>query len=102
MSRLASRKQTLIDESERNRARMVEDLVWISTSTRALSEKARIFGLIASSAATLLAGLVAYKRRSKQIADSKPSWPQSILAGAGLLSTLWLAFQSQKDGQNHG
>ena len=100
MRRLQDRKQALIAESELNRARMVEDLLWMSSSSRAFSEKARTFGLIASSTATLVAGLAAYQRRKKQVAGAKPSWPQTILAAAGVASTIWLAVQSQKNGQN--
>jgi hypothetical protein len=100
VTRLESRKQALIAQSELNRARMVADLVWMSSSARALSEKARTLGLIASSTATLVAGLAAYQRRNKQVAAAKPSWPQTILAGAGLASSIWLAIQSQKSGPN--
>ena len=52
-------------------------------------------GGIASSAAALLAGLAALRRKKAAPADEKPSWLQTIFKGAGLVSTLWLAFRSR-------
>ena len=47
---------------------------------------------MASSAAVLVTGLAAF-RRGKSAAAAKPSWLQTMLKGAGLISTLWLAFR---------
>ena len=61
---------------------------------RTITDRARSFGVIASSAAGLVAGLAAFGRAKPVDAGAKPSWLQSILKGAGLVSTLWLAFRS--------
>ena len=92
---LASRKQLLIAESELNRAQLVGDMTALATDVCALAVRAQSFGSIASSAAGLVAGLVAF-RRDKTVAAAKPSWVKNILKGAGLISTLWLAIRSQR------
>jgi len=44
----------------------------------------------------LVSALAAFRHSKPAHADAKPSWPQTILKGAGLISTLWLAFRSQE------
>jgi hypothetical protein len=43
-----------------------------------------------------VAALAAFKRGKPVDADAKPSWLKTILKGAGLISTLWLAFRSKR------
>jgi hypothetical protein len=95
MNPLESRKQLLIAESELNRAQLVGDLAALTAGVRTLTDRAKSFGLIASSAAVLVAGLAAFRRTKSAPADAKPSWLQNILKGAGMVSTLWLAFRSR-------
>lgn len=95
MTPLESRKQLLIAESELNRAELVGDLAALKTGVRTLTDRAKSFGSIASSAAVLVAGLAAFRRAKSAPADANPSWLQTIFKGAGLISTLWLAFRSQ-------
>ena len=90
---LASRRQLLIAESELNRAQLAGDLAALTTRVRSFTDRARSFGSIASSAAVLVAGLVAFRRTRVALADAKHSWQKPLLKGAGLLSTLWLAFR---------
>jgi hypothetical protein len=92
---LELRKQLLIAESELNRAQLAGDMAALTAGVRTLTDRAKTFGSIASSAAVLVAGLAALKRGKAGDADAKPSWLQTILKGAGLISTLWLAFRSQ-------
>jgi hypothetical protein len=99
MSPLESRKQLLIVESELNRVQMAEDMAALGAGVRALTDRAKSFSSIASSVAALVACLVAFKRRKRAEAGAKFSWLQTILKGAGLLSTLWLAFRSQGRGR---
>jgi hypothetical protein len=97
MNPLESRKRLLIAESELNRAQLVGDMATLTAGVRTLTDRAKSFGSIASSAAVLVAGLAAF-RRGKSVAvdaDAKPSRLQTILKVAGLISTLWLAFRSQ-------
>ncbi len=99
LNAIDSRKQLLIAESELNRAHLVGDLAALSASVRALADRAKSFNSIASSAAVLGAGLAAFRRRQPLVAEVKPSWLQTVLKGAGLVSNLWLAFGSR--GRNH-
>jgi hypothetical protein len=95
ISPLQSRKQLLLAESELNRAQMAGDMAALKADVRALTARARIIGLIVSSAAALVAGLAASRRKQSAPAGEKPSWLQTILKGAALLSSLWLAFRPQ-------
>ena len=99
MNPLASRKQLLIAESELNRAQLVGDLAVLTAGVRTLTARAKSFGSIASTAAVLVAGLSVFQRGKHVDADVKPSRLQSILKGAGLVSTLWLAFRSRGRGR---
>ena len=92
---LESRKQLLIAESELNRAQMAGDMAALTAGVRTLTDRAKTFGSIASSAAVLMAGLASFRRGKPADAGAKPSWLQTILKGAGMVSTLWLAFRSQ-------
>jgi hypothetical protein len=86
---LTSRKQLLIAESELNRAQMQEEWHAMTGRVRSLADRAKSFGSIASSAAVLVAGLTAFRRGKSVDADAKPSWVQTVLKGAGLVSTGW-------------
>ena len=93
MNSLESRKQILIAESELNRAQLVGDMAALTAGVRTLTDRAKSFGSIASSAAMLVAGLAAFQRGKPVDADAKPSWLRTILKGTGLISTLWLVFR---------
>ena len=95
MNPLESRKQLLIAESELNRAQLVGEMAALTADVRTLADRARSFRTIASSAAVLVAGLAAVRRGNSVDADAKPSWRRSLLKGAGLISTFWLAFRSR-------
>ena len=97
---LESRKQLLIAESELNRAQMAGDMAALTAGVRTLTDRAKSFGSIASSAAVLVAGLAAFRRGKPAGANAKPSWLRTILKGAGLISTFWLAFRSQRRDQD--
>ena len=93
MTPLEWRKRLLIAESELNRAQLAEDMSALRSGVRSLTARAKSFGTIASSAAVLVAGLVATKRGKPANASAKPYWLQIILKGADLVSTFWLAFR---------
>ena len=95
MKSLESRKQLLLAESELNRAQLAGDVAALTAEVRMLTDRAKSFSSIASSAAALVAGLAAFRRNKPAGADAKPSWRRTILKGAGLISTFWLAFRSQ-------
>ena len=60
MNPLAARKQLLIAESELNRVCLAEDFAALTAEMRSLTERAKSFGTVASSAAMLAAGLTAF------------------------------------------
>jgi hypothetical protein len=95
MNSLQSRKQLLLAESELNRAQLVGDMAALAAEVRALTGRAKSIGLIASSATALLVGLAAFRRKKSAPAGEGISWVQNILKGAGLISSLWLAFRPQ-------
>lgn len=95
MNPLELRKQLLIAESELNRAQLIEEMAVLKAGIHTLTDRAKSFGSITSAAALLVTGLAAFRRGKSVVAAGKSSWPQTILKGAGLVSTLWLAFRSQ-------
>ena len=99
MNPLESRKQLLIAESELNRTQLVGEMAGLTAGVRTLTDRAHSFGLIASSAALLVAGLAAFRRGKSGSADVKPSWLQTMLKRAGMISTLWLKFRPQRRDQ---
>lgn len=96
MNSLESRKQLLIAESELNRAQLLEETAALAACMRTITDRARSFGSVASVAAVLVTGLVAFRRTRSLLAAAKPSRLQTILKGAGMVSTLWLAFRAQR------
>jgi len=96
MNTLATRKQLLLAESELNRAQLAREMADFRAGIRTLTERAKSLTSIFSSAAVLVSALAAFRHSKPAHADAKPSWPQTILKGAGLISTLWLAFRSQE------
>ncbi len=99
MSRLESRKQLLIAESELNREQMTEEIAVLTADVCTLTDRAKSFGSMASSAALLVAGLAAFRHSKSMPAGAPPSWLRKILRGAGMVSTIWLAFRSGARGQ---
>ena len=85
----------MVAESELNRAQLVGDMAALTAGVRTLTDRAKSFDSIASSAAVLVAGLAAFQCGKRVDADAKPSWLQTILKGAGMICSLWLAFRSQ-------
>jgi hypothetical protein len=97
---LQSRKQLLIAESELNRAQLVREWETMADGVRSVADRAKFFASIASSVAVLVAGLAAFRRGKPAQAEAKASWLQTILKGASLVSTLWLAFRSPGRGRD--
>jgi len=92
---LAARKQLLVAESELNRAQLVQEWSAMTVGVRTLTGRVKSFGSIASAAALLVAGLAAFQRGKSVDADAKPFWLRTVLKGAGMVSSLWLAFRSR-------
>lgn len=90
---LQLRKALLVAESELNRAQLAGELAALQAGARTITGRFKCAGSIASSAVALVTGLVALRRGHLAERDAKPSWLQTILKGAGLISNLWLAFR---------
>src|SRR5580704_7901879 len=94
MNPLKSRKQLLIAESELNRAQLVQELQTMAGGIKSLANQVRTIGSFASAAASLVAGIASFRRKKSVPDTEKSSWLQTILKGAGLISTIWSAFRS--------
>ncbi len=100
MNPLKTRKQILIAESELNRAHLVQDWRMMAGEAHALADEARTIRSMATAAGSLVAGLAAL-RRKKSAPVEKPAWWQSLLKGAGQISTLWSAFRAPERDQKN-
>jgi hypothetical protein len=89
------------EERELKRAQMVGNLAALAAGARTLANRTKSIGLVASSAAVMMAGLAPFLCGKPADSSAKPSWVQSVLKGAGLFANVWLAFRSpdrsQKD-----
>jgi hypothetical protein len=94
MKPLELRKQLLITESELNRAQLIQEWRTMSGNAHALAHQARTIRSIASATASLVGGLLSLRRKISVPAAEKPPWWQTILKGAGLVSTLWQSFRT--------
>ncbi len=100
MSPLESRKQLLIAESELNRAQLAGDLTALAAGARTLAHRAKSFGSIVSSTAVVVAGLTAFRRGKCVDPAAKHSWLRTIISGAGMVCTFWLAFPAKSHDQD--
>ena len=94
LSRLELRKQLLLAESDLSREQLTEDMMALMAGVHTLTDRAKSFGSIASSAAVLVASLAAFRHSRSTPAGANPSWLRRVLKGAGMVSTIWLAFRS--------
>ncbi|HEY5041489.1 MAG TPA: hypothetical protein VIK53_05745 [Verrucomicrobiae bacterium] len=99
MNTIASRKKLLVAESELNRAQLVQEWQTMTGETHALINQARTLRSLASAAAVLINGVASLRRKKSVPAAEKPSWLQTIVKGAGLISTVWQTFRLQGRGQ---
>jgi hypothetical protein len=89
---LEARKRLLIAESEINRFQMGRECEAMMDGVRSLAHQVRSIRALASSAASLIAGLVSSRRRKSASAAGKPSWWQTFLQAAQLAGSLWTEF----------
>jgi hypothetical protein len=95
LNQLTARKQLLVATSELDRAQLVEEIHAIVNEAHALANQARTIRSLVSAAASLVGGLASFRRKKPVAAAGKPSWLQTILQGAGMISTLRQTFRSQ-------
>jgi hypothetical protein len=94
MNLLIARKQFLIAESDLNRAQLVQDWRTMADEVHALADESRTLCSMATAAGSLVAGLAALRRKKPAPAE-KPAWWQTLLKGAGQVSTLWSSFRER-------
>jgi hypothetical protein len=95
VSPLELRKELLIAESELNRAQLLNEWQAATEWHRTLSAGVRTVGSVASAAALLVSGVRAFRRKRDPQNGAEASWLQPVIQGAGLISSLWVAFRSQ-------
>lgn len=95
MNPLASRKQLLIAESELNRAQLALEWQTMADEAHALTEQARTVRSMASATGTLVAGLVSLRRKVARPPGEKLPWWQTLLKGAGVVSSFWTEFRDR-------
>ena len=95
LSALESRKRLLIAESEINREQLV--LEWQATvnGVHSLAAQARYFTSFASAGALLMATVAAFRRNKANPASGKPTWFQTVVKGAKVAASIWLAFRAR-------
>ena len=94
VSPLELRKELLIAESELNRAQLMDEWEAATEWHRTLSVGVRTMGSVASAAALLVSGVRAFRRKRAPQNGAEASWLQPVIKGAGLISSLWVAFRS--------
>jgi hypothetical protein len=95
LNALASRKQLLIAESDLNRAHLVHEWQTMAGDVHALANRAKTIGSIATAAASLAAGLSAFRRKKSASGAEKTSWWRTIVKVAGLVTAVWSAFRNR-------
>ena len=93
LSPLQLRKQLLLAESELSRAQLEQDCLAIQVEVRIYTRHLRTVGGVAAITTAAVALFAAWRRPAAAAAPAakKTSWLQTLLAGAGLLSTFWTA-----------
>ena len=97
MKALNSRKQLLIAESELNRAHLIHELQTMAGDVHALASQAKTIGSIASAVAGLVAGLSSLRHKKSGPEAEKPSWGQTVVKVAGMVSSFWSTFRSRNE-----
>jgi hypothetical protein len=96
MKSLESRKQLLIAESELNRAQLVQEWRTMTGNVHSLADQARTLRGFASAAVTLMAVMASCRNSAAAPAAEKPSWVQTLVKVAAMVSTLWSAFSARR------
>jgi len=97
---LELRKQLLLQESELNRVRLLEEWDAVADQVRVVGDRAKSLGLIASATAALVSAVAAFKGRPAAEPGAKRSRFRKVLASAGLIANVWLAVRSKRRGSD--
>lgn len=91
LSPLHLRKELLVAESELNRAQLIEEWEAMTDGVRTFGARVKTVGSLASTAALLVAGLLAFRRGRASPNGAKSSWLETALKGAKVAGSVWLA-----------
>ena len=96
MRTLEARRKLLVAESDLNRAQLGEDLAAAKAGLNSFRARAQLASEIALSAAGVISGLAAFRRRRARDSAAKPSLIRTALETAGLISRIWLAIRAKE------
>jgi len=95
LSRLTSRKQLLIAESELNRALLVAECQTLADEVQGFASQAETVSSLVSSTVSLMTGLVSLGGKKPATGGETTSWWQTAIKGAGLIGSCWSAYRSR-------
>jgi hypothetical protein len=96
MKPLELRKQLLLAESELNREQLLQDWQVMRAEVHSLADQAKTIRSMANAVASLMAGLSSCRSKATTSTSDKPSWLQTILKGAGVVSSFWTEFRAAR------
>jgi len=99
MNPIESRKQLLIAESELNRVQLMEEWHAMTEGVHTFGTRVKSVSALASAAALLVTGVSAFRRSKAMPSNGKPALFQTLLKGAQLAGSIWLAFRSRRRDQ---
>jgi hypothetical protein len=91
MTVLEARKRLLIAESELSRAQLAQEWRTMAEGVHSISSRARSISSLALVATSLISGLASGRRIKSAPVAEKRSWWQTLLKGARLGWSLWIA-----------
>ena len=93
MNPLELRRRLLVAESELNRSQIIADCAEVTAGVRWFAERARSFSSLLSSAQILITATAAFQQGRSSAGAGPASWLQTMVKGAGLVSTVWFALK---------
>lgn len=96
MNPLEIRRRLLVAESEINRSQIIDDCDELAAGVRIFAERAKSFGSLMASAQVLITATAAFQRGRSSDGSGPASWLQTMIKGAGLVSTIWFALRSHR------
>jgi len=96
MTQLEIRKRLLAEQSDLLRSQLSRDVGEWRNGVKSLGGQARTAAAVLSVAATVAAGISAFRRRHKRSANGRFPLLSTILGGARTASALWQAFHPQQ------
>jgi len=93
---LQARKRLLLAESELNRAELAREWACLNEEFKSIVQHVQSVGALVSKASVLLAGFAALRRVFSRRNNGKASWLSTVIKGARLGTSLWMAMRSRR------